>query len=668
MFKSVELLVSQIIDPEEIRSNLVHLGYKKVKSVFDVGDFALRGEILDIFPAHYDCPIRITLHHDQIESIDSINLKTGKPIWEHRCIIILPVQISTTTPFSADIPINTFVDIKKGDYIVHHQHGIGRFLGITELLKEFSPTSPLEIERNKTRFENKQKPNKKEKKKHSAHLVVEYEGGDKLYIPRHDIHLVQKYVGFTKKSPKLNKLGSKRWMGTCLSIQRRIQQMAAELLHTQAVRASLTGHAFSKDTEWQQQFERLFPFPETPDQLKTTAEVKSDMESPQPMDRLLCGDVGYGKTEVAMRAVFKAVMDNKQVAILVPTTILAEQHFYNFQKRLTSFPVRVAMLSRFRTPKEQKATIRGLADGSVDIVIGTHRLLSKDLKFKDIGLLVIDEEQRFGVKAKEKLKRLRVLMDVLTLTATPIPRTLYMALTGARDMSVISTPPQDRVPVETQMISFDEEMIKKAIEYELKRKGQVFFLHNKVDDIDKIAHTVKRLVPHARVAIGHGQMPARLLEEIMLKFFSNEVDVLVCTTIVESGIDIPNANTLIVNRADRFGLADLHQLRGRVGRFKEKAFAYFIVPPKERLSTQSQARLKALEKNSDLGAGFQIAFEDLQIRGAGNLLGQEQHGYITAIGFDLYCRLLKESIEHLKNIKFVPHSQNTGEAYASATK
>ncbi|MBI5415237.1 MAG: DEAD/DEAH box helicase, partial [Candidatus Omnitrophica bacterium] len=418
--------------------------------------------------------------------------------------------------------------------------------------------------------------------------------------------------------------------------------------HAQALRASLRGHAFSADTEWQKEFEEKFPYEETPDQLKATAEVKKDMESPRPMDRLLCGDVGYGKTEVALRAAFKAVMDSKQVVVLVPTTILAEQHHYNFTNRLKDFPVKVAMLSRFRTRQEQGDILKGLREGNVDIVIGTHRLLSRDIAFKDIGLIIIDEEQRFGVRSKERLKHFRLLADVLMLTATPIPRTLYMTLTGVKDMSVISTPPQNRVPVKTEIVGFDEDLIRTAVERELRRRGQVFFLHNRVEDIWRIARIVSRLVSKARVGVAHGRMASRELEEVMLRFLQGEIDVLVSTSIVESGIDVPNANTLIVNRADRFGLSDLHQLRGRVGRFIQKAYAYFIVPPRGQLSSRAKARIEAIEKHSGLGAGFQIAFEDLQIRGAGNLLGQEQHGYIASVGFDLYCRLLKESIEHLK--------------------
>jgi transcription-repair coupling factor (superfamily II helicase) len=523
--------------------------------------------------------------------------------------------------FNADIPLNHFVEIKKNDYVVHNRHGIGKFLGIKEVT-----------------VANKIK----------EHFVIEYKGGDKLYVPVHDIRLVQKYVSFQKRAPRLFKLGGQEWNRVRKQIEQRLQRTAAELLHTQALRASLKGHSYSKDSPWQKEFERSFPYADTPDQIKATSDVKKDMEVQQPMDRLLCGDVGYGKTEVAMRAAFKAVMDNKQVAILVPTTILAEQHYYNFSLRLKKFPVQVAMLSRLRTKHEQNETIKELSEGKVDIVIGTHRLLSKDIGFKDLGLIIIDEEQRFGVKSKERLKHFRLLADVLTLTATPIPRTLHMSLTGAKDMSIISTPPQNRIPVETKIVTFDETLIRKAIDREIRRKGQIFFLHNRVEDIEQVARIIQRLVKGANVAIAHGQMPPKLLESIMLDFLKGKIDVLVCTTIIESGIDIPNANTLIVNRADHFGLADLHQLRGRVGRFNKQAYSYFIVPPRKALSAQARSRIEAIEKYNGLGSGFKIAYEDMQLRGAGNLLGEEQSGNIAAVGFDLYCRLLKESVENLK--------------------
>lgn len=420
MFKSFELFVGQTVDPEIILNNLVAYHYTKVKKTSSEGEFAQRGEILDIYPANFDGPIRIDFDDNLIKAIASYNVVSGKSIWQHRIVIILPFkERKKDSVFTSEIPLTNFVDIEHGDYVVHSQHGIGKYLGV----KTFNISNT-----------NKE------------HFVIEYDGGDKLFVPKHDLRLVQKYVSFNKKPPRLYKLGSKEWSRVKIQIQKRLQHLAAELLHIQAVRASLKGHAFTKDTEWQKEFEHGFPFEETADQIKATTDVKKDMESISPMDRLLCGDVGYGKTEVALRAAFKSVMDNKQVAVLVPTTILAEQHYYNFSTRMKNFPVKVGMLSRFRTKAEQTAIIKDLTEGKIDIVIGTHRLLSKDIGFKDLGLIIIDEEQRFGVKAKERLKHMRLLADVLTLTATPIPRTLHMALTGARDMSIISTPPQKEDP------------------------------------------------------------------------------------------------------------------------------------------------------------------------------------------------------------------------------
>ena len=632
MFKSLEFLVGQKVNIDEIIQTLVAFGYTRATKVFREGEFALRGGVLDIYPANFEVPLRLDIDDDTILAIHGFDPISAENIDEHSIVLVLPFKTSSKSVFSSDVPLNNFVDIQQGDYVVHNNHGIGRFIGI----KEF------DLDRQK-----------------KEHLVIEYKDGDKLFVPKHDIHLVQKYVSFTKRPARLHKLGSKEWLATRRAVEKKLRLLAAELLRTQALRAQLAGFAFSKDNEWQKEFEAKFPYKETPDQIKSTFETKADMESPRPMDRLICGDVGYGKTEVAMRAAFKAVMDHKQVAILVPTTILAEQHYYNFSKRLEGFPVKVGMLSRFRTKLEQKMIVKETSEGKVDIVIGTHRLLSKDVSFKDLGLVIIDEEQRFGVKSKEKLKHFRLLADVMTLTATPIPRTLYMALSGARDMSVISTPPTNRLAVKTQIIGFDEDFIQEVIERELKRRGQVFFLHNRVENIDTIANNIKKLAPQARVAVGHGQMSGRLLEEIMLKFLKHEIDILVCTTIIESGIDVPMANTLIVNRADKFGLADLHQLRGRVGRLDIQAYAYFIVQKRELQSEIARQRLKAIEKHSDLGAGFHIAFEDLQIRGAGNLLGAQQHGFIASIGFDLYCRLLKESIEHLKEEVEIQHEPRT---------
>lgn len=636
MLNTLKYIIDQTADVHDTARNLTAFGYTHTKNVLQEGDFSTRGGVIDIYPVNFDGPVRMDFDGDKIRSIASINTTTGQSIWQHKIVIILPKKLSDTAVFGTDLPLNNFVDIEEGDYVVHNHHGIGKFLGM----------SRLDV------------PSKE-----GEHLTIEYEGGDKLFVPRHDMHLVQKYVGLSKKPPRVYKLGSQEWRRVSAQIHKRLQRLAGELLHVQAMRASLKGFQFDNDTKWQKEFEENFSFPETPDQTKATRDVKKDMESQSPMDRLLCGDVGYGKTEVALRAVFKAVMNNKQVAVLVPTTILAEQHYYNFTQRLKEYPVKVAMLSRFRTKAEQTVIIKDTAQGKVDVVIGTHRLLSKDIAFKNLGLIIVDEEQRFGVKAKEKLKHLRLLADVLTLTATPIPRTLYMSLSGAKDMSIIATPPQNRIPVETHIVEFDEDLIKNVIQNELNRKGQVFFLHNRVEDIEKIALIIKRLIGDSpRLAVAHGQMRPNLLEEIMLKFLKGEIDILVCTTIIESGIDVPNANTLIVNRADRFGLADLHQLRGRVGRFTTQAYAYFIVPKRKYISTVAKSRLQALAKHSGLGAGFQIAFEDLQIRGAGNLLGKEQHGYISSIGFDLYCRLLKTSIEHLKQ------SAKHSEGNAHATK
>ena len=560
-----------------------------------------------------------------ISSIKSFDRVSGRLIFEHTLVIILPKKISKNFKFrnfSEEEPIENFIDLSPGDYVVHNQHGVGKFIGIKRL--EFSG-------------------------RECDHMIIQYADGDKLYVPRNFMHLVQKYIGFAHRPPRICKLGSKEWQRIKNQAKKGIQKMAFDLLRIQAARDTLSGFKFSKDNDWQAEFERTFPYKETPGQIDCTRQVKKGMESARPMDRLLCGDVGYGKTEVAMRAAFKAVMDSKQVAILVPTTILAEQHFHNLLPRVKDFPVKLAMLSRFRTKKEQAGVIEDLRQGSVDIVIGTHRLLSDDLIFKDLGLLIIDEEQRFGVRAKEKLKSLRLTVDVLTLTATPIPRTLYMSLMYARDMSIINTPPANRIPVETHVCAFDAALVKQAIFNELNRKGQVYFVHNRVFDIEQVVEGIRKISPKgARIMFAHGQMPPRMLEKVMLGFLDGEIDVLVCTMIIESGIDVPNANTLIVDNAENFGLSDLHQLRGRVGRFTRKAYAFFLASKKASFNKEARLRLEAISNYSELGAGFKIAFEDLMIRGAGNLLGIEQHGYINKIGFDLYCRLLREIVSEFK--------------------
>jgi len=548
-----------------------------------------------------------------------------------------------------------FTELEEGDLVVHLQYGIGRFLG----LKTLPMTSGTRGRADLPVGQNAQQRVPTEETGTEC-LVIEYAPANpadeppKLYVPVTESHLVSKYVGAGKGRPPLNTLGGTRWKKAKEQAERAVRDVAAELLQIQAVRESQPGHAFKPDAPWQREFESAFIFEETPDQWSAIQETKTDMEKPKPMDRLICGDVGFGKTEVAIRASFKAVMDGKQVAVLVPTTVLAQQHFNTFRERMADYPIRIELLSRFRTRRQQQRVVKDLANGGVDIVIGTHRLIQNDITFKDLGLVVIDEEQRFGVLHKEKFKRLRTLVDVLTLSATPIPRTLYLALTGARDMSTIQTPPHDRLAVETIVIQFDERVIRDAIQRELNRGGQVFFLHNRVMTIQTMADRLKRLLPHARLVVGHGQMDADELEEVMTKFVNGEADVLLSTTIIESGLDIPNANTIIIDRADRFGLSDLYQLRGRVGRYKHQAYAYLLLPRHVSLLTDVRKRISAIRQYSTLGSGFKIAMRDLEIRGAGNLLGAEQSGHITAVGFELYCQLLKQSVSSLKGEKVKP--------------
>jgi transcription-repair coupling factor (superfamily II helicase) len=517
--------------------------------------------------------------------------------------------------------ISAFTDLKVGDFVVHLNHGIGRFMGL----------ETLEIAGG-----------------HREYLKIEYAGEDRLFVPTDQVNLLQKYIGVEEASPKINKLGGSDWQKVKTRVKESIREMAEGLLELYAQRGVVIGYAFGADTVWQQEFEESFYYEETPDQLKATAEIKEDMESAKPMDRLLCGDVGYGKTEVAMRAAFKAIMDGKQVGVLVPTTILAQQHSLTFRERFANFPVNIQALSRFQTPKEQAATIDGLLTGEVDLVIGTHRLLSADVHFKDLGLLIIDEEQRFGVVHKEKIKELRKNIDVLTLTATPIPRTLHMSLAGIRDMSLIETPPPGRYPIRTHVLEFNEEVVREAIQRELDRKGQVYFVYNRVETIDQMAGYLQRMLPDARIIIGHGQMDEDQLERVMLEFYDYEADILLATTIIETGLDIPNVNTLIVYAADRFGLSQLYQLRGRVGRSNRVAHAYFTYRKDKNLAEKAEKRLAAIREFTELGSGFKIAMRDLEIRGAGNLLGPEQHGQIASVGFELYCRLLEEAIREKK--------------------
>ncbi len=529
-----------------------------------------------------------------------------------------------------------FTEINDGDYVVHLHHGIALYKGVTTL--------PGTADATKADV-NKDAPPSAEV------LVLEFAEQSKLYVPVEQSYLVTKYVGVGRRHPPLDHMGGSRWERAKISAQKAVMDYAAQLLSVQAERDALPGHAYPADTAWQSEFEEAFMYEETEDQARSILETKQDMQSRRPMDRLICGDVGFGKTEVAIRAIFKAVQDGKQAVFLVPTTILAEQHWKTLRERFAAYPIRVDCLSRLQPPKAQRVTLEGLKDGSVDVVIGTHRLLSKDVKFKDLGLAVVDEEQRFGVKQKEKFKQLFRLIDVLTLSATPIPRTLYLSLTGARDMSTIETAPPNRHPVETIVAPYDERIIREAIERELARNGQVYFLHNRISSIQEVAQRLKMLVPKARIDIGHGQMEPTELENVMSRFVAGETDILLSTTIIESGLDIPNANTIIIDRADRFGLADLYQLRGRVGRAQHRAYAFLFLPRHLMTVGDAKKRVSAIKQYSQLGAGFKIAMRDLEIRGAGNLLGTAQSGHITAVGFDLYCQLLKTAVARMKGEK-----------------
>ena len=543
----------------------------------------------------------------------------------------LPPQRPRSRPKTASF-FSDFSDLKPGDYVVHVDHGIGQFEGLRQ----------VEVEGATGEF-----------------MFLRYAGDAKLYVPLARIDLVQKYQSLGGVEPTLDRLGTTVWEARKTRVRKSVSDMAEQLLALYAERKTAPGHAFPADSNWQREFEDAFEFQETPDQHRAIEDVKRDMESTLPMDRLLCGDVGYGKTEVAMRAAFKALADGKQVAVLAPTTVLAFQHLETFKRRFAAFPVRIEMLSRFRTDKEQKKTLEELEAGKMDMVIGTHRLLSKDVKFHDLGLLVVDEEQRFGVAHKERLKEMRKNVDVLTMSATPIPRTLHMSLVGLRDMSLIETPPKDRLAIQTTVAPFSETLVQRVIEEEMAREGQVFFVHNRVESIASLASMVKRLVPRARVVVGHGQMREAELEKVMLKFIRNEADVLVSTTIVENGLDIPRANTIMINRADRMGLAELYQLRGRVGRSNQRAYAYLLVPTEGSLTSIARQRLAALKEFSDLGAGFRIAALDLELRGAGNLLGREQHGHIEAVGFDMYCQMMERAVAERKGEAVAPERRAT---------
>lgn len=528
--------------------------------------------------------------------------------------------------------IQSFSELKIGDYVVHENHGLGIYQGIEKM--DIDKTS-------------------------KDYMKISYAGGSNLYIPATQLDLIQKYADADAKKPKLNRLGTQEWTKTKTKVRGAVKEIAKDLVELYAARQKEEGFVYGPDTVWQKEFEEMFPFEETEDQIMAIDAVKQDMESRKIMDRLICGDVGYGKTEVAIRAAFKAVQESKQVVYLVPTTILAQQHYNTFVQRMKDFPVRIDLMCRFRTPTQQKKTIEDSKKGLVDIIIGTHRVLSDDLKFKDLGLLIIDEEQRFGVQHKEKIKKLKENVDVLTLTATPIPRTLHMSLIGIRDMSVLEEAPQDRMPIQTYVMEYNDEMVREAIQRELSRQGQVYYVYNKVKDIEEVADRIQSLVPDAVVAYAHGQMSEHQLEQIMFDFINGEIDVLVSTTIIETGLDISNANTMIIHEADKLGLSQLYQLRGRVGRSNRMAYAFMLYKRDKLLKEIAEKRLAAIREFTDLGSGFKIAMRDLEIRGAGNLLGAEQHGHMEAVGYDLYCKMLNEAVKHLKGEMEEEESYNT---------
>ncbi len=560
----------------------------------------------------------IILEHDNIKKIEEKFLENTK---QEKKVYVPRKRLSKDFREGEKV---SFTDLKIGDYVVHKTVGIGQYIGVNTI-KADGVTKD--------------------------YIKIKYRGEDTLYIPTNSLDNIRKYIGGGEKTPKLNKLGSKEWENTKNKVKSNLREVARNLIELYATRQKVQGFAFEKDTPWQKEFEDSFPYQETEDQLRCIEEVKKDMEKPKPMDRLLCGDVGYGKTEVAMRAAFKAVMSGKQVAYLVPTTILANQQYETFKERMEKFGIKVELLNRFRTKKEQTDIIKKLKLGEIDIIVGTHRLLSKDVVFKDLGFLIVDEEHRFGVKDKEKIKEMKTNIDVLTMTATPIPRTLHMSIVGVRDMSVIYEPPQDRKPVRTYVLEYDEEVIKEAITKELERNGQVFYLYNKVEGIEKKAEQVSKLVPEAKIAYAHGQMSGQELENIMLDFIEKRIDVIVCTTILESGIDIPNANTIIVENADRLGLAQLYQIRGRVGRSDKEAFAYITYRRDRLLSEVADKRLKAIKDFTEFGSGFKIAMRDLEIRGAGSLIGEIQHGHMEQVGYDMYCKLLDEVMKEMRGEK-----------------
>jgi len=623
VFDTFKIYTHKQISLQKVTEKLLNLGYRRFDEANQEGDFSIRGDSLEVFPTNFNYPLRVEWKFDQVNKIFSFDKILNKKVLDYDFLIIIPCLKKRKGYTSEDLPLSAILEIKKGDYVVHSRYGIGKFLGLKKL---------------------------KVRNKEGYYFEIEYANKDKLYVSKEEAHLIQKYANFNLSRPKLTRLGSREWLKIKEKVAKGIKAFAIEILRLEAQRKIIGGFKYGPDDSWQRKFEAAFPYQETKDQAKATKEVKKDMQQSDCMDRIICGDVGYGKTEVAMRAAFKAVSGGRQVAFLVPTTILAYQHYINLVKRLKDFPFYVEMLSRFRTQGQQKQILTKLAEGKVDIIVGTHRLLSDDVSFKDLGLLIIDEEHKFGVTHKDKIKKFKVRIDVLSLTATPIPRTLYMSLIGIKNISLIKTPPKERLAIKTKVVSFNIDYLKDAISRELKRGGQVFFIHNRIESIARIEQRLRGVLPKEfKMAVVHGRLPTQAIEEAMLKFIDKKIDCLLSTAIVESGIDIPTANTIIINDAHRFGLADLHQLRGRVGRHNLQAYAYLLVPPKASISSDASKRLQMIEDFSHLGAGFEVAMSDLELRGAGNILGRQQHGFIWLVGFDLYCRLLKKEIECLKS-------------------
>lgn len=609
--------VSNITD---VLKQLVDFGYTRVPMVIVRGQCSLRGDILDIFGQNHSHPVRVEFFGNQIDDIRTFDITTQRSINKIESVSIASVEeesrVFSQIVDSGGVSLDAAYSLHDGEYVVHENHGIGVYRGLRHLA-----TSALEGE----------------------YLLVEYKNKDQLYVPLEQINMIHKYE-YSEVHPQVNSLSDGSWNKTTKKAKKAAENIAHELLTLYKIRSNRKGHSFSGDSVWQIDLEKSFEYQETKDQLKAIDAVKQDMESDKPMDRLICGDVGFGKTEVALRAAFKATVDDKQVAILVPTTVLSEQYFRQFQERFEPFGHNIEVINRFKTAKQQKEILQKLSEGKIDLVIGTHRLLQKDVAFKDLGLLIIDEEHRFGVKHKEVLKHYRKVVDVLTMTATPIPRTLYMSLAGIRDLSIIATPPRDRQPVQTKVSIYDEKLIKKSIMRELKRGGQVFWLQNDIRVLEGVADRLQHIIPGIRVGVGHGQMKGHELEKVMLDFLDHKYDVLACSTIIESGLDIPNANTIIVVDADHFGLAQLHQLRGRVGRSNVAAYAYMFYRSGKNLRPNALKRLEAIEKFSSLGAGIDISMRDLQIRGAGDILGSQQSGNMISVGFEVYTKMLDNAI------------------------